>query len=185
MNTKNYFFPLIVGSVCLAATSTISLLQAQTDHIAKTALSFYGLGNDQEISFSVCTNHPQASFDVEVSTQPQPQVKIRLCLSSSVQIVTAEKIWGHPAGEQVTRSLTPADLQTLEKFLAAHRAKGEVQPSALSGQPTMAFTRVTYRTNQEGHLHADTDRKEFYPVSEAAQRDFIKNFIGFHESNSN
>ncbi len=49
----------------------------------------------------------------------------------------------------------------------------------------MAFELITYRTNQQGHLHADTDRKEFYPLSEAAQQDFIKKFIGFNESGSN
>jgi len=158
----------------------ISLLQAQSNHGARTPLSFYGLSSDQEIRFSVYTNHPPAAFDVEVSTQPQPQAKIRLRISSSFQIITAEKIWGHPAGEPVTRSLTMADLQTLEKFLDVHREKGAVPPPALSGSPAMSFERVTYRKNEEGNLHADPDQIEFYPVSEAAQQDFIKNFIGFN-----
>jgi hypothetical protein len=178
MSTKASFLVGIVSSVCLVAISTLSLLHAQTDQASRTPLSFYGLGSGQEIRFTVYTNYPPASFGVEVSAQP-PQAKIRLLMNSSIQIVAAEKIWGHPAGETVTRSLTPADLQTLETFLAAHRAKGAVQAPALSGQPAMAFTRITYRTNEQGHLHADPDRKEFYPVSEQAQRDFIKNFIGF------
>ncbi len=111
--------------------------------------------------------------------QPQPQAKIRLYMSSSIQIEEAEKIWGHPAGEQVTRSLTPVDLQTLESFLTAHRAKGVVPPPAVSGNEAMTFEQSTYRPNREGHLHADIDRNEYYPVLDAVQRDFIKNFIGF------
>ena len=180
MNAKSYFFAIIGISMWLPATGTISLLQAQTADTAKAPISFLSLGNGQEISFSVYTNHPPATFGVEVSTHPKPQAKIRLIMNSSLQNIAAERIWGHPAGEQVTRPLTSADLQTLENFLAAHRAKGAVAPPALSGRPAISFERVTYRKNEEGNLHADPDRKEFYPVSEQAQQDFIKNFIGFN-----
>jgi hypothetical protein len=184
MSTKTYLFALIASGLFVAATGMTSPLQAQADTTTKKPLSFYGLGNDQEIRFSVCTNHPPASFGVEVSTQPQPQAKIRLLMNSSMQIIAAEKIWGHPAGEQVTRSLTPADLQTLESFLTAARSRGSLPPPALSGRPAIAFARISYHTIQNGFKHADIDRKEFYTPSEEAERDFIKNFIGFSEPNS-
>jgi hypothetical protein len=133
----------------------------------------------------VYTDHPHAQFYVEVSAHPHPQAKIRLDMNSSMLIGAGEKLWRHPAGEQVIRSLTQEDMRTLEKFLITFRSKGAVPPPALSGQPVMAFWRNTYRINQEGNLYADTDRKDFYPASEAAMRDFIKNFIGLNDSNGN
>jgi hypothetical protein len=174
-----------VGSLCFVATWAISPLGAQTNETSKAPLSFYGLGKDQEICFTVYTNHPPASFGVEVSAQPQPQARMRLEMNASYVIGAGEKIWGHPAGEQIIRSLTPADMRTLQNFLTSFQTKGALPPPALSRQPAMAFWRNTYRINQEGHRYADTDRKDFYPVSEVAQRDFIKNFIGLNESGSN
>jgi len=91
----------------------------------------------------------------------------------------AEKIWGHPAGEQVLRALTPADMRALEGFLDAQRARGSVSPPAPSGLPAIGFERVMYRRTSDGHLHADVDRHDFYPLSESAMQDFIESFIGF------
>jgi len=187
MNTKTYLFTLIVGSLCIAATGMTSPLQAQTDHPTKTPLSFYGLGNDQAIRFFVSTKHTHwgafLCFEVEVSDQPQPVAKIRLCINDSMLIPQVEKAWGHHAEEQVTRSLTPADLQTLENFLTIHRARGALAPPALSGRPAMEFDLITYRMAKEGFMRSDIDKKEFYNPSEDAERDFIKNFIGYRESN--
>jgi hypothetical protein len=184
MTAKNFFLVLTVGSLLLTMPDITSPLHAQTDTASKAPLSFHSLGNDQSIRFSVWTDKPQACFDVEVSTQPQPQAKIRLCISASMQIRKAEQVWGHPAGEQITRSLTSADLQTLENFLTASRARGELPPPALSGHPAMEFNLITNRMGKEGFIRPDIDKKEFYAPSEEAERDFIKNFIGFSESGS-
>jgi hypothetical protein len=184
--SKTYLLAAIVSSVCLAATGPISLLQAQTAEATKAPLSFYGLGNDQAIGFDVGTRHAHfgaafLSFTVGVFDQPQPEAKIRLRINASMIIPKIEKEWGHHVGETVTRSLTPADLQTLEKFLTVHRAKGAMPPPTLSGPPTIEFDLITYRTDKDGVKRPDIDKKELYPVSEEAERDFIKNFIGYSE----
>ena len=47
----------------------------------------------------------------------------------------------------------------------------------------MEFDLITYRMAKEGFMRSDIDKKEFYNPSEDAERDFIKNFIGYRESN--
>jgi hypothetical protein len=171
---------LILGLLGIASS-----LPAQAGETAQTPLSFYGLGNDQAIGFDVGTSHAHfgaafLSFTVEVFDQPQPEAKIRLRINASMIIPKIEKEWGHHVGETVARSLTPADLQTLENFLTVHRAKGAVPPPTLSGSPTMEFDLITYRTDKDGIKRPNIDKKEVYPVSKEAERDFIKNFIGFN-----
>jgi hypothetical protein len=190
MNTKTYLLALIVSSLFLAATGMTSPLQAQTETTTKTPLSFYGLGNDQAIRFLVNAKHTHygaafVSFEVEVSDQPQPEAKIRLCINASMIVPQVEKEWGHHVGEKVTRSLTPGDLQTLENFLTAARARGALSPPALSGHPAIRFSLITQRMAKEGFKRSDIDKNEFYNTSEEAERDFVKNFIGFNESGSN
>jgi hypothetical protein len=164
-----------------------SRLQAQTDKNAKMPLSFYDLGNDQTIRFFVGAEHTRFSaaplcFEVEISSQPRPEARIRLYINASMLIPKVEKEWGHHVEEQVTRSLTPEDLQTLENFLTIHRARGTLPPTALSGHPAMEFDLITKRMAKDGFMRPDIDKKEFYNPSEKAEQDFIKNFIGFREA---
>jgi hypothetical protein len=191
MNTKSYFLAFIVCGVCIAGIVMASHLHAQTaGETAKTQLSFSGLGKDQEIRFFVSTKHAHFGaaflrFEVEVSNQPQPEAKIRLCINASMIVPQVEKEWGHHVGEQITRPLSPEDLQTLENFLTSYRAKGAVPPPSSSGHPAMEFNLITNRMAKEGFIRPDIDKREFYNPSEEAERDFIKNFIGFSEPGSN
>jgi hypothetical protein len=174
MNARTFVSVLILGGFCLL-TGSASVLLANEN--ATTTLSFDGLGNDQAIRFFVSAEHTSFSvapvrFEVEVSGQSQ--VKIRMWINASMRIPEAEREWGHHVNEPVTRALQPGDVQTLQNFLAAHRARGSL--------PTRGseFDLVTYRPNKEGINHADIDKKEFYnPVSAAERKDFVKNFIGF------
>jgi len=178
MNAKIRLFFLTMYSLFVAVISATSQLQAQNTKPDKPPLSFYSLGKDQQIRFFVFTQHPPAQFHLEVSTQPQPQVKIMLDLTSNPASADNEKLWGHPANEWISRPLAAKDVQTLENFLTTFRARGEFAPAASSGHPAMHFELITKRKAKEGFMRSDIDKQEFYNPSEEAMRDFIKNFIG-------
>jgi len=170
------FFAFLNVIICFFSQTAMASLQANI--ASKTPLSFFDLRNGQSIRFCVCTDKPPASFLVEVSSKPQPQVKIQLLVTATFYLRKVEKMWGHHAGEEVTRPLTPEDLQKLEKFLMAYRSKGRAEAPASSGKPMMVFEFVVTRTNKEGFKRPDVDGSEFYNCSKELERDFVKNFIG-------
>jgi len=169
-----------VPMVKAVVTPIILPLQVQANTAPKPPLSFYNLGNHQEIRFSVYSNqHPHAEFYLEVSSQPQPEIKIQHSLTSYEEDADAAKKWGHPAGEWVTRSLTPKDMEVLEKFLTTFRARGAHPLSRTGEHPAMNFCLVTKRMDKNGFTSSGNGQTESYNPSEEAMRDFIKNFIGY------
>ena len=179
MNNKTCLLTWLAGTLCFALVSMAPLRRVQAESPTQMHLSFRDLKTDQEIRFTLYSKNPWSAFNVTVIAQPKPKVTIELRHSSNVRLRGAEKLWGHPAGELVTRTLTPADLQVLEDFLATYRAKGAVPSPGNPKNPTMAFERYTYSTLPNGHLHADPDLREFFPLSEETQQKFIHDFIGF------